>query len=60
MSEIIVVFVAVVIALLMALKPEMFVLNEKRRTPKFIKAIKSIGISVSIVLLAMFAAEYLF
>jgi hypothetical protein len=60
MSEIIVVFVAVVIALLMAIKPEMFVLNEKRRTPKFIKAIKSIGISVSIVLLAMFAAEYLF
>ena len=60
MSELLVVFVAIVIALLMAIKPEMFVLNEKRRTPRFIKAIKSIGMSVCIVLLALLAATYLF
>ena len=60
MSELIVVFAAILIAMLMAIKPEMFVLNEKRRTPKFIKAIRYIGLSVAIVLLAMFAAEYLF
>lgn len=60
MSELLVVFVAIALALLMAIKPEMFVLNEKRRTPRFIKAIKNIGISVCIVLLAMLAATYLF
>ncbi|MBQ7050173.1 MAG: hypothetical protein IJN87_06025 [Firmicutes bacterium] len=59
MSEIIVVAVAIVIALIMAIKPEMFVLNEARRTPKFIKSIRAIGMSVAIVLLAMFAAEYI-
>ena len=60
MSELLVVFVAIAIALLMVIKPEMFVLDEKRRTPRFIKAIKSIGMSVCIVLLALFAATYLF
>ena len=59
MSEIIVVAVAIVIALIMAIKPEMFVLSEARRTPKFIKSIRAIGMSVAIVLLAMFAAEYI-
>ena len=60
MSEIVVVLVAIIIALLMAIKPEMFVLAEERRTPKFIRGIKYIGVSVSIVLLAMFALTYLF
>ena len=59
MSEIIVVLVAIVIALLMAIKPEMFILDEARRTPKFVRSIKYIGISVAIVLLAMFATTYL-
>ena len=59
MSELIVVFAAIAIAMLMTIKPEMFVLNEKRRTPKFIKSIRAIGMSVAIVLLAMFAAEYI-
>ena len=59
MSELFVVFVAIAVAVLMAIKPEMFVLDEKRRTPKFLKAIKSIGMSVAIVLLAMFVVEYL-
>lgn len=60
MSELIVIFAAIAISLLMAIKPEMFILNEKRRTPDFVKAIKYIGMSVCIVLLAMFAATYLF
>ena len=60
MSELIVIFAAIAISLLMAIKPEMFILNEKRRTTDFVKAIKYIGMSVCIVLLAMFAATYLF
>lgn len=60
MSELLVVIVAVIISLLMSFKPEMFVLNEAHRSPELVKAIKYIGMSVSIVLLAMFAAEYLF
>lgn len=60
MSELIVIFAAIAISLLMVIKPEMFILNEKRRTPGFVKAIKYIGMSVCIVLLAMFAATYLF
>ena len=59
MSELIVVFTAIAIALIMTIKPEMFVFNEARRTPKFIKSIRAIGMSVAIVLLAMFAAEYI-
>lgn len=59
MSELIVVFVAVAVALIMAFKPEMFVLSEARRTPRFLKSIRFIGMSVAIVLLAMFAAEYI-
>ncbi len=60
MSEIIVVCVAIIVAMLMAFKPEMFILDEKRRTPRLVKAFRFIGMSVAIVLLAMFAAEYLF
>ena len=59
MSEIIVVAVAIVVALIMAVKPEMFVLSEARRSPKFLQSIRFIGMSVAIVLLAMFAAEYI-
>ena len=60
MSELLVVIAAVAIALTMAIKPELFVLNSAHRSPKFVKALRSIGISVSIVLLAMMAAEYIF
>ena len=60
MSELVVVLIAIALSLLMAIKPEMFVLNEKHRSPSFLRSIKYIGISVSIVLLAMFAANYLF
>jgi len=59
MSEIIVVAVAIIVALIMTIKPEMFVLNEAHRTPNFLKSIRFIGMSVAIVLLAMFAAEYI-
>jgi len=60
MSEIVIVIVAIVVALLMAIKPEMFILNEEHRSPKLVRGIKYIGVSVSIVLLSMFFAEYLF
>ena len=60
MSELFVVFAAIAISLLMAVKPEMFIIDESRRTPRFVKAIKNIGMSVCIVLVAMFAATYLF
>ena len=60
MSEIIVVIVAFIAAIIMAIKPEMFVINPEHRTPKFVRSIKFIGMSVAIVLLALFAAEYLF
>ena len=59
MSEIIVIIAAVIIALFMTVKPEMFVLNEARRTPKFLKSLRAIGMSVCIVLLAIFIVEYI-
>ena len=59
MSEIIVVVVAFVAAFLMAFKPEMFVIHPEHRTPKFVRSIKYIGISVCIVLSAMFIANYI-
>lgn len=59
-SELFVIFAAIAIALLMAVKPEMFILNEEKRTPKFVKVIKSIGMSVAIVLLTWFLATRLF
>lgn len=59
MSEIIVVVVAFVVAFVMAFKPEMFVINPEHRTPKFVRSIKYIGISVCIVLSAMFIANYI-
>jgi hypothetical protein len=59
MSELFIVIVAIAIAMLMTIKPEMFVLN-KSHGPKFVKSIRYIGMSVAIVLLAMMAAEYIF
>ena len=59
MSEIIVIVVAFIAAIVMAIKPEMFVINPEHRTPKFVRAIKYIGISVCIVLSAMFIATYI-
>ncbi len=50
-SQIWIVILALVIALIMAIKPEMCIPNPKHRTPSFIHGIKYIGISVSIVLL---------
>ncbi|MBQ2959758.1 MAG: hypothetical protein IJE09_00860 [Oscillospiraceae bacterium] len=60
MSELFVVFAAIAISLLMAVKPEMFIIDESRRTPRFVKAIKNIGKSVCFVMLVMLAANYLF
>ena len=60
MSELLVVIAAIAIAITMAIKPELFVLNSAHRSPKFVKSLRAIGISVSIVLLAMMAVEYLF
>ena len=48
-SQLLIVFVALAIALLMAFKPEMFVLNPDHRTPRLVRSIKYIGLSVSIV-----------
>ena len=59
-SELFVIFAAIAIALLMAIKPEMFILNEAKRTPRFVKVIKSLGMAVAIVLLTWFLATYLF
>lgn len=59
MSEFIVIFAAVAIALIMVVKPEMFVFNEAHRTPRFLKSLRAIGMSVAIVLLAMFIATYI-
>ena len=50
-SQPVVVVIALIIALLMAIKPEMFVINPAHRTPKFIRSIKYIGMAVSIVFL---------
>ena len=58
-SELFVIFAAIAIALLMAVKPEMFILNAEKRTPQFVRAIKYIGMSVAIVLLTWFLADRL-
>lgn len=59
MSELFVVFAAIAVSLIMAIKPEMFVFNESHRSPKFIRSIKYIGISVCIVLVAMLIIEFM-
>ena len=50
-SQPVVVVIALIIALLMAIKPEMFIINPAHRTPSFTRAIKYIGMAVSIVFL---------
>ena len=50
-SQLIVILLALAIALLMAFKPEMFVPNPDHRTPRFVRGLKYVGMSVSIVLL---------
>ncbi len=50
-SELWVVIAAIVVALLMAIKPEMFILNPDHRSFRMVRAIKRIGMSVAIVLL---------
>ncbi len=58
-SQILVVVAALVIALTMAIKPEMCIPNPKHRTPSFIHGIKYIGMSVAIVLAIWLAATIL-
>ncbi len=50
-SQSIVVFMALIVALVMAFKPEMFILNPDHRTPSFVRSIKYIGMAVSLVFL---------
>ena len=50
-SQIWVVAAAILVALIMALKPEMFIPNPSHRTPRFIAVIKSIGTAVAAVLI---------
>ena len=50
-SQPVVVVIALIIALLMAIKPEMFIFNPAHRTPGFTRSIKYIGMAVSIVFL---------
>ena len=54
-SQIIVVLLALVIALLMAIKPDLFVINPDHRTPRFLHNIKYVGMSVSLVFLVWIA-----
>ncbi len=48
-SQFLVILIALAVALVMAIKPEMFIPNPKHRTPSFIRGIKYIGMSVSLV-----------
>ena len=50
-SQLWVVFMAIAIALLMAIKPEMFLLNPDHRSFRMVRAVKRIGMAVAIVLL---------
>ena len=58
-SQIVVVLLALVVALLMAIKPELFVINPDHRTPRFLHNIKYVGMSVSIVFLVWIAVTLL-
>ncbi len=58
-SQMIVVFLALGIALLMAIKPELFIINPDHRTPRFLHNIKYVGMSVSIVFLVWIAVTLL-
>ena len=46
-----IIFAAILLAGLMAYKPEMFIPNPRHRTPRFVAALKSIGTVVAAVLL---------
>ncbi len=46
-----IIFAAILLACLMAYKPEMFIPNPKHRTPRFVAALKSIGTVVAGVLI---------
>ena len=54
-----IVVLALVIAVFMGTKPEMCIPNPKHRTPTFIRAIKYIGLSVSIVILVWIGIVFL-
>ena len=58
-AQIVVVLLALVVALLMAIKPELFVINPDHRTPRFLHNIKYVGMSVSIVFLIWIAVTLL-
>ena len=58
-SQIVVVLLALVVALLMAIKPELFIINPDHRTPRFLHNIKYVGMSVSIVFLVWIAVTLL-
>ena len=53
-SQLWVVIAALVIALIMAFKPEMFIINPEHRSFRMVRAVKLIGMSVSIMLLVWF------
>ena len=59
-SQLWVVIAAIVIALLMAVKPEMFILNPDHRSFRMVRGIKRIGMSVAIVLLLWLALTLLY
>ena len=50
-SQLWVVFAAIAVALLMAIKPEMFLINPDHRGFRMVRAVKRIGMAVAIVLL---------
>ena len=50
-SQFWIIIVALVVALIMAIKPEMFILNPDHRTKTFTRSIKYVGMSVSFVLI---------
>lgn len=58
-SELWIIFLALAVALLMAIKPEMFILNPAHRTPGFTRSLKYIGMSVSLVFLIWLAITFL-
>ena len=58
-SEFLVVVLALVLALAMAIKPEMFIINPKHKSWRFERGIRYIGMSVSIVFLVWIIATLL-
>ena len=59
-SQLWVVIAAIVVALLMAIKPEMFIPNPDHRGFRMVRGIKRIGTSVAIVLLLWLALTLLY